>query len=244
MKRPRTVKVAATVGAVGLAMLTAHPLLVMAQDSPAFRIDGWQLQPETLTRGSEFDLTLEIDNAGEGDAVEVIVSIGQDNNFVQLSSSKHFDEIEGGDTETVTLRGAVSNTITTGHYSLPIQISYYQTATGAGERLSEDESIGVHVQGIAPSIQDYGRPRLVIEGSELQPSDESGRLDLTLTLRNTGDRWATNVVVNLGESEFFMLFQRFNDRSPDLLVFLLANTDAGFPLWVQGHDSLVDLCSS
>jgi hypothetical protein len=325
MKRPHTVKVAATVGAVGLAMLTARPVPVMAQDSPAFRIGGWQFQPETLTRGSEFDLTVEIDNAGEEDADEVIVSIGQDNNFVQLSSSKYFDEIEGGDTETVTLRGAVSNTITTGyyslpiqieyqvdtgtgavrqsetlnigvyiegiapssdtqpeftiggwstqpeqlkrgeefdltvtfnnigaadandliveigqgtnfvsvtpsqmitqmrpgetqtvtlhgavsntittgHYSIPIQISYYQTETGAGTRLSKDESIGVHVQGIAPSIQDYGRPRLVIEGSELQPSDESGRLDLVLTLRNTGDRWATNVVVNLGESDYF-----------------------------------------
>jgi hypothetical protein len=325
MKQPRTVKVAAAVGAAGLAMLIAWPAPAMAKSSPAFRIANWQFQPATLTRGGEFDLTVDINNAGGADAKSVIVSIGQDSNFVQLSSSPHFDEIDSDETETVTLRGAVSNTITTGyyslpilveyqvstatgaerqtetlnigvyvegiapgsdtqpeftiggwstqpgelkrgeefdltvtftnigaseandliveigqgsnfisvtpsqmigqirpgetqtvtlhgavsntittgHYSLPIQISYYQTATGAGERLSQDESIGVHVQGIAPSIQDYGRPRLVIEGSELQPGDESGRLNLTLTLRNTGDRWATNVVVNLGESDYF-----------------------------------------
>ena len=173
------------------------------EGEPAFDIVDWSVQPETLQRGQEFSLTLTFQNVGTWDGNSVIVDIGQGQSFVGLQASDSISTIQINAQQTVTLRGAVSNTITTGHYDLPVEFSYHHAALG-GQRQSSTETIGVYVEGIAPSTgPDYGRPQIVIDQSEVRPSDTPGRINLTLTLHNTGNRWARAVVVNLGQSDIF-----------------------------------------
>ena len=170
---------------------------------PAFDIVDWSLQPETLQRGQEFTLTLTFQNIGTWDGNSVIVDIGQGQSFVGLQASDAIPTIQINAQQSVTLRGAVSNTITTGYYDLPVQFSYHHAAVG-GDRLSAIETLGVYVEGIAPSTgPDTGRPQIVIEESVAQPADEAGQINLILTLHNTGNRWARAIVVNLGQSDIF-----------------------------------------
>lgn len=170
---------------------------------PAFDVVNWSISPEDLQRGQEYDLSVTFTNVGTWDASEVIVSVAQGTNFVGLTESETIPNIQIGEQRTVNLRVAVSNSIVTGYYSIPVQFSYHHGAIG-GDRLTSMENLGVDVTGIAVNLgPDYGRPQLVIEDSSIEPTDEEGKLDLTLLLRNVGDRWATRVVVNLGASEYF-----------------------------------------
>lgn len=170
---------------------------------PDFEVDDWSLQPETLQRGQEFTLTLTFRNIGTWDGNDVVVDIGQGQQFIGLQASPTIPSIQIGATQSVSIRGAVSNTIITGHYDLPVQFTYHHAAQG-GQRISATKTLGVYVEGIAPSTgTDTGRPQLVIEESKVQPGEEEGSIALTLTLHNTGNRWARAVIVNLGPSEIF-----------------------------------------
>ncbi len=168
---------------------------------PSFSVTSFSIQPEQPKRGEEFDLTLTIQNIGTWDGNDVVVEIGQSQSFVGLAAGETITHMQIGESRTVRLRGAVSNQIVTGHYSIPIAISYHHAALG-GQRMTDAQTIGTQVQGIAPNLgPDTGRPQLVIEDSTLQPGPGEGELVMTLTLRNVGDRWATRVVVNLSRSE-------------------------------------------
>ena len=170
---------------------------------PAFDIVEWSIEPQTLRRGQEFTLNLTFRNVGTWDGNSVVVGLGQGQAFVGLQASPAIPTIQIGATQSVTLRGAVSNTITTGHYELPVQFEYHHAAQG-GQRMVETESLGVYVEGIAPSTgPDTGRPQIVIADSAIQPGADEGQINLLLTLHNVGNRWARGVVVNLGPSEVF-----------------------------------------
>ncbi|HQE19335.1 MAG TPA: hypothetical protein PK607_12595 [Aggregatilineales bacterium] len=170
---------------------------------PAFDIVEWSVEPQTLRRGQEFTLTVTFANVGTWNGNSVNVGLGQGQNFVELQGAPTIPTIRIGESQTVTLRGAVSNTITTGHYQLPVQFEYHHEAQG-GQRLTETENIGVYVEGIAPSTgPDTGRPQIVIADSAVEAGDKEGQINLRLTLHNVGNRWARGVVVNLGPSEVF-----------------------------------------
>lgn len=173
------------------------------EGEPAFDVVNWSISPQDLQRGQEYDLSVTFTNVGTWDASEVIVSIAQGTSFVGLTESETIPNIQIGEQRTVNLRVAVSASIVTGYYSIPVQFSFHHGAVG-GQRLTSVENLGVDVTGIAVNLgPDYGRPQLVIEDSSIEPADEEGKLNLTLMLRNVGDRWATRVVVNLGASEIF-----------------------------------------
>lgn len=199
-----------TVGGAPLAQaetlgVRVEGLPVQGQDvgQPAFDIVSWAVEPETLQRGQEFTLNLTFQNVGTWNGNSVIVDIGQGPNFVGLQGSDTLPTIQIGGTQTVSLRGAVVSTIVTGHYELPVTFQYHHEAQG-GQRLAETETLGVFVQGLAPSTgPDTGRPQIVIADSEVEPGGGDGAINLRLTLHNVGNRLARGVVVNLGPSEIF-----------------------------------------
>src|SRR5574341_937099 len=171
-----------------------------AQGSPTFTIERWSTDPVELQRGQEFNLTFVFTNVGSLCASEVTVNLAQSGNFTTLSPTQYFGGMCTHVPVTAQLRVAVSNSITTGPYSIPILFTFqsdnFQHTPG-----SETREIGVHVQGLAPSSgADTGRPQIVIETAEAAPLEEGGGLNLVLTLRNTGNRVATNVVVSLDGS--------------------------------------------
>ena len=185
--------------------LYVEGLTPLGQDEgqPAFAITAFTIEPQVPKRGEEFDLTLTIQNIGTWDGDDVLVEIGQGQSFVGLTTSERIEKMQIGETRTVSLRGAVSNQIVTGAYSIPVAISYHHSALG-GQRMQEVKNLGVEVEGIAPHLgPERCRPQLVIEDSHVQPGPGEGELTMTLTLRNVGNLWATRVIVNLGRSDIF-----------------------------------------
>ncbi len=186
-----------------LAALGTTAGAVYAQGTPSFSIVDWRTEPERLERGQEFDLTFTFTNVGSAAASALTVNVGQSSYFVSLSPTQYFGGVVTNVPLTARLRVAVANNITTGHYALPLQFSY-QVDDFMHTPGSEVRELGVYVHGLAPSTgQDTGRPQVVIDEATIEPGEESGQLNLTLALRNVGDRWATGIVVNLGPSEVF-----------------------------------------
>lgn len=181
------------------------PHMAKAQGgSPDFRIDTWSTLPEELKRGEEFDLTVTFTNIGTANAGQIVVDIGQGGTFVLLGQSTTIDWMGVGNVGTAVLHVGVSNTITTGFYSIPVQFTY-NVAGEASARMTSVQQVGVHVTGLAVSTGggvDTGRPQLLIEDSDVAPT-ASGELNLSLTLRNTGNRWAQGIIIHLGQSEYF-----------------------------------------
>lgn len=191
-----------------VAALAMNPVPAFAQGDPAFNIDSWSLQlPEgkaELERGMEFGLTVTFTNVGSAGANEVLVSVQQNQNFVALGTGPRFGHMGIGAQATTTIRVAVSNTIETGYYNIPVEFNYHHTMLG-GARRTDVKEIGVHVIGLSPfrNQPDTGSPKLVIESSNLQVAGDGSTLLLTLVIRNVGNRLATNIVVNLDHSEVF-----------------------------------------
>jgi hypothetical protein len=204
MNRAVVLKSLVLAGLLLAVSLTAGAAPAYAQGgTPAFNIDSWSTDPAELQRGMEFDLTITFTNIGTFGANEVTVNIGPGGTFVGLEPGPRFGHIGIGETQTATLRVGISNTLTTGYYSIPIEFTYHHE-WGTGGQAVTSGSVGVYVKGLAPSTgQDTGRPQLVIEDSSVTVDSETGWLMLTLTLHNTGNRWATGVIVNLGPSQYF-----------------------------------------
>ena len=198
-------KLVALIGALGLTMLIVLPTPAIAMGAPAFHIDSWSTDPADLTRGDEFTLTITFTNVGTYGANEVLVEIADDAYFTGLGTNPRFVEMGIGAQVTATLRVGISDTIETGFYSLPVQFSYHHAALG-GAIQTEIKTIGVTVTGLSPfrNEQDTGAPQLVIEDSTVNLAEGGeGALLVTLNLHNTGNRAATNIVVNLDSSEIF-----------------------------------------
>lgn len=176
---------------------------VRAQGTPTFAINNWSTDPVELERGKEFELTFVFSNVGSLSASEVTVNVGSTTLFTSLSPTQYIGGLGTNVPVQVKLRVAVSNTITTGHHSLPILFTF-QADDYVHSPGSETREIGLYVKGLAPSTgADTGRPTVVIEQAELAPSLDNSGINLTLTLANTGNRHATQVIVNLEKSEYF-----------------------------------------
>jgi len=187
---------------VGLALLAPAPAAAQFGD-PAFNVDSWTIQPQELKRGMEFDLTVTFTNIGTYGANDVIVEIEQNASFYALGDSQFFGNMGIGDQRTATMRVGISPTITTGYYNIPVAIRYHHAALG-GSRLVDVRNIGVYVTGLSPfQGQDTGSPRLVIEDGRVALDADGETLLVTLTLHNTGNRSATNIVVNLADTASF-----------------------------------------
>ncbi|MBN1430603.1 MAG: hypothetical protein JXB07_19685 [Anaerolineae bacterium] len=179
------------------------PRAAYAQSQPTFMINNWSTDPAELERGKEFELTFTFTNVGSATASEITINIGSSADFTSLSPTQYFGGVPANWPTTVKLRVAASNSLTTGHHSLPILFTY-QTDDYGHTPGSETREIGLWVKGIAPSTgSDTGRPTVVIEGVELAPSPENNGINLILTLHNTGNRVATQVVANLEKSDYF-----------------------------------------
>ncbi|MBN1122785.1 MAG: hypothetical protein JXJ17_17040 [Anaerolineae bacterium] len=170
----------------------------------AFSVSNAVFNPEELVIGQEFDVTFSITNNGTWDGENIVVKVGSSTTFVGITPSAGIDRLQIGETRSVSLRGAVTSSVVTGHYTLPLDISFYHPSSTGKVASSDSDGIGVFVLGIAPSTgPDNGRPQLVIEETQIVPSAVEGKLILTMIVRNSGNRIATSVVINLDQSTVF-----------------------------------------
>jgi hypothetical protein len=171
-----------------------------AGSQPAFSIAGWSTDPATVREGEAFTLTLSLKNIGPVAAGEVVAQVGSGAAFITVAESAPAGRIGPGETQTLTLRGAAAESLLSGHYALPLAISYANADAG-GTRLTEQKSIGLYVQGVSAAS---GRPQVIVEQAQTLRGS-SGALEVSLTLRNTGSLWAREIAVTLGPGEAFTL---------------------------------------
>jgi hypothetical protein len=206
MKHLRIIMMTLAIGAVSLATFGVQATPAAAMGSPAFNIDSWDIVEGSLSMGSEFTLSLTFSNVGTYGANEVLVDVGDNENFFGLGSSPRFQEMGIGAQVTTTIEVGISPTIETGYHDLPVEFSYHHAALG-GAVQTDTRTIGLYVTGLSPyrNEPDTGSPMLVIESSDVALSgDEDGVLLTSLTLHNSGNRVATSVVVSLADTSLFI----------------------------------------
>jgi hypothetical protein len=202
-KSSKTIKIALFAALVTIVSLAAVSGVALAQTaSPSFQVVDWSTNPGTLQRGSQFDLTVTIENVGSEDAEDVSVSIGTGNNFVGISPSGIINEIDEGDDGTFTLRGAVVSTITSGYYSIPITVDFVSDKDGSAD--TDTLTIGVYVQG--STAGDEGVASFTVTDWSANPENlyRGLEFDLTFNLTNVGTWDAEDIVVEVGTSSSFI----------------------------------------
>ncbi len=168
----------------------------------SFTVTDWTANPENLYRGLEFDLTFTLTNVGTWDAEDIVVEVGSSSSFIGRSVSPMIERLQIGQSAVVTVKAGVASEITTGFMDLPLEISFNHPGSTGPQAMTETKSVGLYAVGKAPSLGTItGRPQIVIEDSTVTAG--AGDLLLTLTLRNTGDLPAKDVIVNLESCDYF-----------------------------------------
>jgi hypothetical protein len=175
-------------------MLAAAPAALAQQ--PVWTIESWEIEPETIVSGGQFDLTITFTNTGTSGADQVVVNIGPGGSFVGLGAGERWGHLGIGATNTTTLQVGVASGMTTGPYSVPVAFTYHGPYGGANQVYTA--YVGVTVYGQAPP--DSGRPQLVIDEAYADFAGDSDAFDLVLTLHNTGNRTATGITLNLQDN--------------------------------------------
>lgn len=186
-------------GLAALLMSLSGPAPAAAQGYPAFNIDSWTTDVESLEYDSEFTLTLTFTNVGTYGANEVLVEIGESQYFTGLGTSPRFNEMGIGWQVTTSIRIGISDDIESGYYNIPIDFTYHHSALG-GSRLTDTRTIGVYVTGAPDEVS--VSPNLLIESAQVTPG-EDGVLLVDLDLHNIGTTTAIDIIVNLDTSEVF-----------------------------------------
>jgi hypothetical protein len=116
-------------------------------DQPLVLLSGYATEPESLSPGEAFTLDLEITNAGEGDAYQLLVTLGGE------AGSQPFAILGAGNVKLVALLGPgesvqlshrliLDGAAEAGVYNLPVTLAY---ENAAGERSSESQALNLLV---------------------------------------------------------------------------------------------------
>lgn len=165
----------------------------------AFNIDSWTIQPENLYAGGQFDLGLTLTNIGTASAEEVLITIGSDNDFVDIGISPYFEHFSVGETETATLHVGVSDSVGGNYYSIPVEISFNNNLGQGNSRLSDTRTIGVYVAGGGTSseVSEFYLERYGVMPDTISPGTS---FQLHLVLDNRGSM-ARQFFARLGQSD-------------------------------------------
>jgi hypothetical protein len=175
-------------------------------NSVVFHIADWSTSPSTLNAGSEFDLTLTLENVGSTDATDVLVTVGSSSTFINVGSAASVGDVSSGGDVSTTLRVAISSGVASGYYDIPIYLAYEDLASG--ERESDTQNIGVSVVGTTTDEddeeEDLEYAAFVIEDWSAPALKSGSEFDLYAVIRNVGEGDAENVNVTVGDSSTFV----------------------------------------
>lgn len=154
-------------------------------------VSSFTLQPQTVVPGGETSIDLTLENVGDVDIENVIVTLDLSNvPFVPVGSSneKIIEEIDDGREERVAFRVKTLSTTEPSTYKIPVIISY----TGA----SKTSLISIEVTAKA-------HLDLLLDKSELVKVNDNGKV--TLKFVNDGLSQIKNLKVTLKESPLYQI---------------------------------------
>jgi hypothetical protein len=177
--------VAATVWLLCVAGVVAHPAL----GRPILTILNYSVEPSRVVAGQEFVVSVDVYNAGSEAAGNVMVTF-PGGTFLPVGGAGHLlGHLGVGQTAVVSQSMRVPAGLASGTYSLEVELS---ATDEPGNRYDYPQTIGVEAVSVGS-----GRPLLLIESAETDPSllAPGTPFDLTLRLANRGARTASSVLV-------------------------------------------------
>jgi hypothetical protein len=116
---------------------------------PQLLIDAYHTDPESISPGDSFTLTLELANVGGGDAQRITLALGGEAGenlgaFVPIEGSNvsFVPAVSAGETEVITVRLMVAGNAETRAHNLPVALAY-DTGTGTREKDTQRVSLMV-----------------------------------------------------------------------------------------------------
>jgi hypothetical protein len=169
---------------------------------PLIFIRSSRAEPAAVEPGGTLELFAELHNIGDAGAVNILVNFAGDGFVPEGSSSvKNVPSLQPDEHGTVSQRLRVTKDLSGGTYPITVQISYEDKA---GYPYNSSEVVGVTVLEPTPTPQ-AGRPQLVIETVDTEPSlPRPGQpFTLTLSINNVGTGSARNVLLTNGAPSTF-----------------------------------------
>src|SRR3989338_3121415 len=166
-------------------------MMVMPLVSAQVAVSSFTVNPRTVAPGGETNIDLTLENVGDLDIENVIVTLDLSNvPFVPVGSSneKIIEEIDDGDQERVTFRVKALSTAEPSTYKIPVVISH------AG--VSKTSLISLEVTATA-------HLDLLLEKSELVKVNDNGKV--TLKFVNDGLAQVKNLKITLKESPLYQI---------------------------------------
>src|SRR3989338_10445509 len=166
-------------------------VMVIPMVSAQVAVSSFTVNPQTVVPGEETSINITLENVGDLDIEDVIVTLDLSNvPFVPVGSSneKILEEIDDGDQERVDFRVKALSTAEPSVYKIPLVISH----AGA----SKTSLISLEVTATA-------HLDLLLEKSELVKVNDNGKV--TLKFVNDGLAQVKNLKVTLKESPLYEL---------------------------------------
>lgn len=117
---------------------------------PQLLIDGYRTEPEKISPGDTFTLTLQLSNVGGGAAQRLTMALGGEGGeqlgaFIPVEGSnvKFIAKVSAGSTEEITLSLLTTGNAETKAHNLPIELAY---DTGSGTREKDTQRVSLMVQ--------------------------------------------------------------------------------------------------
>ena len=154
-------------------------------------VSSFTLYPQTVIPGEETSIDITLENVGDLDIENVLVTIDLSNvPFVPVDSSneKIIDEIDGKDEERVTFRVKALSTAEPSIYKIPVVISY-----GGASKTSL----------ISIEINAKAHLDMLLEKSEVVKVNDNGKV--TLKFVNDGLAQVKNLKITLKESPLYQI---------------------------------------
>ncbi|MSR86519.1 hypothetical protein EXS74_03940 [Candidatus Woesearchaeota archaeon] len=155
-----------------LSLLLLFVLLAVGTVGAEITIDSFRSTPETVQPGEDLELRLDLDNIGDDDIDDIVVSIDLSNvPFAPIESSteKVIDTIRNGDEESVSFQLVALSSAEAQTYKIPVTITY--------ENTTKTSLISLEV--VTDASLD-----LLLESSDLVVEGEQG--DVTIKIINEG----------------------------------------------------------
>ena len=181
--------IAIQVGQGGAAPVTPEPLVV---------IESYATEPEPLTPGQPFTLTLRVLNVGTADAQRVMLTLGKQGDASKSApiaplgtgNVRYLPELKAGAQAEVVNQFIVDGTADAGVYVMTIGLEF----GGSGEKpITRDEQISLVVKVLPQLLFNFYRP--------LQPAVVGQPIDLPIEILNVGRKAVASNEAELVSSE-------------------------------------------
>ena len=158
---------------------------VSAQDVPSIQVETAYTNPYPIEPGRSFELGLEVNNAGDEEADNVLIELKPVSPFTSLEETKvEISKLYAGDSRIFEFKLYVDSSAVSAEYEIPVEISY-----GTYHEHKFEKKIKLRVQGVPK----FKLLDMKAEG-DLEPGSKK---EITVKIKNVGTGEAKRITLTL-----------------------------------------------